>query len=337
MSSLTKIDGIGEKAIKLFRAVGIKSLEDLAREKTSGLYARLYESNRSRKVYKNLPQIDTVEEWVAAARILRGIKKSSGKAKGPDLEETRPVSPEIPADDPFEWIRLYGEAKEATVLEKAAPRRLVSRFGKAADPKNELVRSPLQSQAGKLAKYGRISYDLGTGPGTGPGEKIKTNSRTPLEKKEAEEGKPDSTGSGHHGPGTSHNADTISLRTRRGLLHPHPVLVYAGALVVILTRLLFVTLVVGTPFALLFFSDYLIYFAVVPALLFLFAILYGYFAAKVRCRVCAAHVFVSQKCLKHENAHRLFGFGYVGSLALHALVFSWFRCLYCGSAIRLRS
>jgi hypothetical protein len=55
-----------------------------------------------------------------------------------------------------------------------------------------------------------------------------------------------------------------------------------------------------------------------------------------RCRICSCNLFYSKNCLKNRKAHHIPGIGYVASLSLHLLIFGWFRCMYCGTAIRLR-
>ena len=79
----------------------------------------------------------------------------------------------------------------------------------------------------------------------------------------------------------------------------------------------------------------LIFLWVIGAWLFA-CILYVLVALRVRCRVCTNQIFFSKRCFKNIKAHRVFGLGLVGSLALHAIIFTWFRCMYCGTAIRLK-
>ena len=71
MNNLEEIDGIGEKAVELFKSININDIDSLSSQKTAELYSRLFEANRDRNIYSHLPPIHTVEEWVAAARILR--------------------------------------------------------------------------------------------------------------------------------------------------------------------------------------------------------------------------------------------------------------------------
>lgn len=328
MNTLGEIDGIGDKAIRLFAAVDIVSLDDLARQRTADLYKLLFEANREANIFAHLPPIHTVEEWVAAARILRGVK---GGAKGGAhagrngaVSGVALAADEMTGVPPAEWMRLYEGALEARVVTKPEKPRGAT----AEDPSKKPA---VQSTAAKLAKHGEIHATEGLLPSPG-----KEGPVLRLPKKEiglAPAGTLESRFAGDQPAGP---AEPLPARARRGLLHPQRATIYAGAFVAVVTRLLFFAVLIGTPLAAFVFKESLLYFGIVPALLLVFAILYAVYASRVRCRVCGAHLLVSRKCLKHENAHHVPGFGYVGSLSLHALLFAWFRCQYCGTPMRLR-
>ncbi|MCP4846426.1 MAG: hypothetical protein GY899_00575 [Verrucomicrobiaceae bacterium] len=59
-------------------------------------------------------------------------------------------------------------------------------------------------------------------------------------------------------------------------------------------------------------------------------------ASKARCRVCSCPLFHVRLCRKHRAAHYVPMIGIASSTALHLLFFKWMRCMYCGTAIRLR-
>ena len=136
--------------------------------------------------------------------------------------------------------------------------------------------------------------------------------------------------------------ESTPRRIRRGVPYPRPVYLHFGAIVVVLFRILLLLVLIGTPIAAVpAFTEthdrgpLVNYLWVVGAWLFS-GILYVYFASRIRCRVCTNHIFFSKRCFKNVKAHRIPGMGLVASLALHALVFGWFRCMYCGTAIRVR-
>ena len=64
----------------------------------------------------------------------------------------------------------------------------------------------------------------------------------------------------------------------------------------------------------------------------------GYFmsAHKARCRVCGVKEFLPSGSRKHTKTHRFLGLGPIISTALHLLLFQWFYCMFCGTAVRIK-
>ena len=63
-----------------------------------------------------------------------------------------------------------------------------------------------------------------------------------------------------------------------------------------------------------------------------------YFSAAQRssCPICNQKQFSPKTCLKHKNAHHWPVLGYMLPTAVHALLFKWFRCIFCGTSVRLK-
>jgi hypothetical protein len=132
---------------------------------------------------------------------------------------------------------------------------------------------------------------------------------------------------------------TLSPFTRRGVVYTHPGLAVIGALVSLVWRLVALAAVIGLPFYLLSLPKETPppINVVLPILggLVALGLLQAYFLNRVRCRICTCHFFYSRRCIKNSKAHRFPLIGYVAALSLHLLAFQWFRCMYCGTAIRL--
>ena len=75
---------------------------------------------------------------------------------------------------------------------------------------------------------------------------------------------------------------------------------------------------------------------VLPLLVPVFGLFYLFFAVGTRCRVCGQRLFLLQRCHKHKKAHHRRGLGYVLPMSIHMLLFKWFRCTHCGTAVRLK-
>ncbi|WP_411844668.1 hypothetical protein AAFN60_11580 [Roseibacillus persicicus] len=122
----------------------------------------------------------------------------------------------------------------------------------------------------------------------------------------------------------------------RGILHPAPFKILSAAFFVIVFRLVFVaSLVFG---ALILFEKVevdglmLAWFGLLPLAGFLHLIT----AQQARCRVCGQKEFIPSRANKHRNTHRFLFTGPIVSTALHVLLFKWFRCMFCGTAVRTK-
>lgn len=125
----------------------------------------------------------------------------------------------------------------------------------------------------------------------------------------------------------------------RGKPHPNARFVRWAALLTVATTLLGMLLLVGViVVAVMAFG-----FGFRPApgmavalLLFPGALIfYLLMGIRARCQYCGERCFVSKNCQKHERAVRsILGFGFAA--ARDVLLFSSFRCMYCGSKIRLK-
>lgn len=134
--------------------------------------------------------------------------------------------------------------------------------------------------------------------------------------------------------------DQMSRWVRRGVVHPKPGLLVFGALISLLWRASVVASIVAVPlllFAVPQPSDYLDWVYLASGFLAVLGVIQLIVLDRARCRVCSCHLFFSRNCVKNKKAHYFPGIGKTGSLALHLLLFQWFRCMYCGTAIKLWS
>lgn len=75
---------------------------------------------------------------------------------------------------------------------------------------------------------------------------------------------------------------------------------------------------------------------VLLALSFMGLLVFGTLAAQGRCCVCRQRQFLPKNCLKHTKAHRFPLLGHILPTALHAIIFGWFYCIYCGTAVQIK-
>ncbi|MEJ6582334.1 MAG: DUF4332 domain-containing protein [Akkermansiaceae bacterium] len=119
----------------------------------------------------------------------------------------------------------------------------------------------------------------------------------------------------------------------RGVLHPQALRVRFAALVsLIILILLPATFVAGG----LMLAKFTLWLAVIPAAFLLFGILYGTHARGLKCRICGQPLFAPKACHRHVKAHRFPFLGYILPTSIHILLFHWFRCMYCGTSVRIK-
>lgn len=123
----------------------------------------------------------------------------------------------------------------------------------------------------------------------------------------------------------------------RGVLHPTPKRIVVTSILLLMTKLLTIAVVIALPVAAVIDGKELIPKVMPLVLVFLgVGLLYILVSNRTRCRVCSCHFFYVRRCHKHKSAHRLPLVGPACTAALHILMFRWMRCMYCGTAIRLR-
>ena len=73
-------------------------------------------------------------------------------------------------------------------------------------------------------------------------------------------------------------------------------------------------------------------FLAIPAV----GIFYLICTSRAKCPVCGQRQFLPKNTRKNKKAHHFPLLGYIIPTALQALLFKWFRCVHCGTSIRLK-
>ncbi len=404
MSSLTKISGVGNAALKLLDAVGISNADDLAAgaDDPDAFYQQLGEANRKAKAFKRLPSPHIISSWIEDARELVGgnggdppaddsgeshhhakpnekvpqsvIAAETDRDPARPPTQTRPESDhDLPADPPpperedqshdgapprseqpggatqpephpmmktamkqhlreereipvrqlseAEFTRQADDAPEAAELFDVRGNPVFT--GKSADP---------AAPGSKKIDFDRMHTfdDVREGrieikPLTDDDADVPAQP-TPIQTRQLQRLEPKQDGS-------------VSRWIRRGIDHPHPVRLYFAMVFVLISRILFFVVVIGTPLVLAIYwttgREYIYQFLPAIIAFFFFGLIHVVIAARVRCKVCHGSLLLSKRCHKNNKAHRRFPLGYSGSTAMHAVIFKWFRCMYCGTPIQL--
>ncbi len=317
MSTLLAIDGVSQAASKLLGELGIDGAEALAAADIESLYRRLTEANAELGAYKKLPDRSTVAQWIDSARTRVGSNGTDDAAGREVPGETLPPLEEIPA------ARDYFDAEG-----RRLDIRSVSRSGAPADAEGRhAARKPLD-----LARIHTFDDVQEGRTAVAPLDRETRSQVTPLappiQAKKLERLEADG-GSG------------ISRWVMRGIQYPQPVKLYIGMVIVFLSRLLFLAVSIGTPIAIFqrwrTGEDYVLAFVPVIVAFLVVGLLHLVVAARFRCKVCSCHLLFARRCHKNDKAHRVFPLGWVGSAALHGIIFRWLRCMYCGTPTQLKA
>lgn len=374
MTELERVPGIAGEQASLLREAGIASAEILAVAEPEHLFRDLQSLCRKKGRVSLAASLVTVKLWIRAAQgvlVGRQIIHSSGPAKSvkvklaksanrenvddvpeainfDDIPEVSvepseepsvsPSSPRKPTEDQVSDVqpapRSLGPQKSAASQAKAGPRM------SPAERAEKGARTQLREVAGSVSTTPPAPNSIPEKSGTTGTPKFQSfedystgqrgiepllRTRVPMTDVD--------------GPVRRRADGSLSRRTRRGVLYPAPGKAILGAFIALLWRLALLGSLVGLPwFLALHWEDEerpVLELSVGAGSLALLGLANLWAAAKVRCRVCSCQFFHSRRCVKNAKAHRVPGLGYVASLSLHLLVFRWFRCMYCGTALRL--
>ncbi len=349
MPGLLFIPGISQPAALLLEAAGVNRPQDLAGEEAAALLERLEAINHKRRLLQDGLTLTAVQRWIGNARGFVERAESEGPIEAGDFSINLDEIPEVivldepaataatkmapsyyrPAKPAPEFGRNFSKIaaqRAATTTPKhdatGEPVAVQPHLTAANDPNRLDPDAPVWKNVEKTKFRDFNSYVAGES-GIAPLPRNNEEEVAEMAKVKLNPGEP------------------LSRSVRRGVPHPRPWFVLSGALVVLLWRLLFLVVLVGTPLTLVPAfthgdTEPLINFLWVIGGWVFVSLLYLAVSVRVRCRVCTNPIYVSKRCFKNVKAHRVFGLGLVGSLALHAMLFQWFRCMYCGTAIRLK-
>jgi len=342
-SKLQKIKGLGAGTIELLEAVGVDSPVDLAASHTQELYQEMEQANGHLSLLKKLPSESVVASWVQEAQVMiddevqpaipakasAGEKKASHERK--DLVSV-PALPVALAVKKEQIIKNKIAVADVPIMERfleedELTRELVEEF-KAPEPERvePRERSPKAAQLSKLKPLDKVdSFAMG--------EDLQRKV-APLKKNQDFDIRKTAT------PELNEGKQLHSRSYVRGVLHPRPGQVKGAAVITLITMLLVPLTVIAA--GLVLFRDSLpieiplLPLAVVPALLLIFSFLYLIMVKPLKCRICGQPLLSSKKCFRHVKAHRFPLLGYILPTSLHMLLFHWFRCIYCGTSVRLK-
>lgn len=325
LALLHKIPGIDSHGVELLQTVGVESLGTLSHSEPGVLLEEMEQANRHLELVESLPSIDDLVSWIEAAREIDGIEgpplvtRLEGAVELVPIEALPavPVPPEaiksnnirvaevpemtefISKEDLFEERFVEtGEAKPVSVaVREIAPKVTVREGEEKSDERGATKVEPLKRNAG---------FDI-------------RKTATP----ELNAGK------------KMHSRSYI-----RGVLHPTPGRVKLGGFFAFFTIILFPLNFVAGALVLTLFKDWEIgqklWLLAVPGAFLFFGCFYLAISRPVKCRVCGQPLYSPKACRRNPKAHHIPLLGYILPTTVHLWIFHWFRCMYCGTSVRLK-
>ncbi len=315
--SLKNLLHLEQSQLELLKAAGFMHPSDLAKQSPKGLIKELGQAKQFLDLEGEVPDESTATKWLeSCSEVAQGVVFKK--------EAPSPINRDQPGPD----------EQEAEYLDRDDLRLL--KVGPAVFPRaNELddSRSPIKPKR-KLSDRNEVNQPK-------------------IDAKKVRHMEDYAKGGGHVAPldrgeadvrttpkeGTNKGRDEKSRLYIRGVLHSGGGKVWFGAL----NTLLFYTLFPLSICAVggLFFLDeqtkwMQVYLLIVPGLLLISAFFFLMVSYRSKCCVCTQRLFVPKNCNKNKKAHRIWGLGYVIPVALHIVLFRWFRCTFCGTTVRVK-
>lgn len=338
MEKFTEIDGFDTSLAELFEAVGFINAESISKPSAEHVYQELSKANEMLNLVEKVPSVDLISKWQSLFDVsveVDGDLTVSDASPAEEVVEAKAVKPvpralsisyAVPLAHEFiseheldlELLPTADLADEAVLeLRNQVPGRDQHIFS----AEKVVKKAPVSEPKKRELDISRVK--------TFEEFRVEGGHVAPLER--------DTEGDLSKAPkvGSNDGLRPESRRFLRGVLHNEPSRTLIGAIAFIISQLLLVLAVIPIIYILMDTKQYM-WGLLTPALLVLSGLLYVSMARQASCPVCRQRQFVHKDCRKHVKAHLLPGFGHMLPTALHVIFFKWFRCIFCGTSIRIK-
>lgn len=313
---LTHISGLGKLSIELLETVGIESVDALSQSDVDLLLVEMTKANQILKICKKAPTNATLRKWI---------------------EQAGEICDYDPESEVVKLDTVVPDAEEVLVAIPVSGKSLMEKGIKASEvPVIEIIERQLQPEVSPLSKPSKPKPQatpketvIKNVTASAPAEKIKPKSRkeiAPLQGKQDDRRTKVS-------PNLNEGKKEHARNYIRGVLYPQVGRLRLAALIAVL---FFVSVPIALIGAALIVLNNEGMWAIAPAVTLVLGLLYLMVATKLKCRICGQPLYISKGCHKHVKAHHIPVIGYIFPTSVQLLLFSWFRCIYCGTSIRLK-
>jgi hypothetical protein len=338
MQTLLDIEGIDSVTGSLLEAAGYTDIDALTSNKPEVIYAELAMANKMLHIMEQEPSLELVKSWFESLTEkieYEGAAVTDSQTVsilGTDPRVFEPFAPKaLPLSEDF--------VKNQKIVVAQLP-RVKKILGQNEDEKAHLEPSkeknlpkPLNKKI-KVDAVRSVKTDRKYGVDNTKLQSIDDyrkngNGVTPHQQPE------DANNVRKAMSGTNAEVDPSSEKYIRGVLHNDARRTYLGALGHILACVLLVGSIAPIVY-ILFKPEHYIWGLMTPVLLFVALVVYVLIARGSSCPVCRQRQFVPKACRKHVKAHTWPKLGVMLPTAWHLVRYKWFRCIFCGTSIRLK-
>lgn len=330
--SLQKVEGINQGGAELLAAVGVEGVSSLSRSEPSDLLEEMEMANRHLALVDDLPSLGDLQVWIEEARQIE--EKERPDERVTRLEEAVELVP-VEVVDAVPITKEFILEHEISVHEVP----VMDEFCSKEDLLEERVvslqsKDPDSLQVAVREIGSRIPARAENSENAEAGERRERRGKVePLERAAGIDLRKTAS------PGLNAGRKAHSRKYIRGVLHPQPARVKFGALLSVITMTLMPLSFVSGIMILTVFQDRVrenLWVLAIPVAFLVFGLLYAMLARPVKCRVCGQPIFSPKACRRNPKAHHVLILGYIFPTSLHLLFFHWFRCIYCGTSVRLK-
>lgn len=319
--------------IELFEAAGYLDVDAFRANSVEQMHAELERANTMLNLVDELPTVEEIESW---RKQIAGGSESDPN----DVVEALVVPQEVTSVESEELID-----KEDAEIPFAQPlsRKFIAKHHILVDDLPELgetVSSMKVVQKAELPQQKKALVEKLSPTAGADLEKQKLRSiddargeKVHVSALPTKNGKVDRTKV--VSPEVNEGVDPHSRKYIRGVLHNDPIGTSFGAYAFVLTILLAISSLLPLLYIIFNREEYM-WGLLSPALFGVAMLLYIGSARKTSCPVCRQRQFSPKSCLKHNKAHHVRGVGYMLPTAVHLIYYKWFRCIFCGTSIRVK-
>jgi len=337
---ISDIQGLTEETRELLEATGVESLKALAESEAHILLSEMEQANGMLQLTPILPAASEIQLWIEQSRSLLDYHPVV------EVHRLEPVDEELNKEAP-EVLHAISIPVAHMVKQKISVNDIPAMDSFVEEGEQESVRLKVEDPEGsqdlpRITALPPLQSSQDVAPATVV--HIEPKERNVVEVKPALPENHDKAAiqplvSGvadiRKAPSTGLNVGKTphSRGYIRGVLHPQKIRIRIAAILTIITMIMLPASMVSGVLLLL---NYPVWIAWIPLGFVVMGLLYLVLARGIRCRVCGMPIYGPKACRKHVKAHHIRFLGYIFPTCFHVLLFSWFRCMYCGTSVRVK-